>query len=228
MSSRYVDDRNYRSSDTRRRGDRDRDPHPHTRERVESTRETTRRVIDDRSRIIDDRGPTSRRGAPDTQMPDAMDIAVDRRIDSRLDPGMDPRMDIGRDPTRANTASRIDPLRPDRVHDSRSAELQEKYVQDPTTGQLYRQVPARSAYARGADDRDYPDPVPSSRSRTAVDTIMRDDRGRDEPRATLSEYWCMGEGIEREVLQHEICKFLGQDATCRPGENRVGLRDCPG
>src|ERR1700744_6143468 len=200
MSSRYVDDRDYRNSDSRRRGERE----PHPRERVETTRER---------RPIDDRGP-DRRG--DTQMTDAMDIAIDRRVEPRLDPRMDPRIDIGRDTARANTASRIEPLRPDRLVDSRSAEPAEKYVQDPATGQLYRQVPARAAYARG-DDRDYVDPLPS-RSRTAVDTTMRDDR-RDEPRATLSEYWCPGDGIEREVLQHEICKFLGQDATCRPGQD---------
>ncbi|EXJ62781.1 hypothetical protein A1O7_03220 [Cladophialophora yegresii CBS 114405] len=214
MSSRYVEDRDYHRSttDSRRRADRD------PRERVDSTRD----------RRIDDR-PLDR--SRDTHMTDAMDIAIDRRVDPRLDPRMDPRIDIGRDTARANTASRIDPPRPDRMVDSRSAEPIEKYVQDPTTGQLYRQVPARAPYTRG-DDRDYIDPPlprsrtavdpPASRSRTAVDTPMRDDRIRDEPRTALGDYWCPGEGIEREVLQHEICKFLGQDATCRPGQDSRG------
>jgi len=222
MSSRYVDDREYRSSESRRTRDRDRVDHP--RERVEPTRE--RRIIDD---------PRSDR-RPDTQMTDAMDVAIERRgVDPRLDSRLDPRIDIGRDTARANTASRIDP-RPDRMVDSRSAETAEKYVTDPMTGQVYRQVPARSAYPPRGDDRDFVEPPssrsrptvepPASRSRTAVDTPMRDDRGRDEPRATLGEYWCPGEGIEREVLQHEICKFLGQDATCRPGpDSRVCYPD---
>ncbi len=221
MSSRYPDDREYRTSESRRTRDRDRAEHP--RERVEPTRER---------RIIDDPRPDRR---PDTQMSDAMDVAIDRRgADPRLDPRMDPRID-SRDPTRANTASRIDP-RPDRMVDSRSAETAEKYVTDPMTGQVYRQVPARSAYPTRGDDRDYVEPQtsrnrtavepPASRSRIAVDTPMRDDRGRDEPRTTLGEYWCPGEGIEREVLQHEICKFLGQDATCRPGQDSRVCHSC--
>jgi hypothetical protein len=209
--SRY-DDRDYRSSESRRRAERD----SHPRERVEPARER---------RIVEDRG-SDRRG--DTTMTDTMDISIDRRMDPRIDPRKDPRMidprdprmDISRDPARANTASRIEPLRPDRVADSRSAEP-EQYVRDPQTGQLYRQVPAASAYSR-VDDRD-PYDVPPSRSRMTMDTPVREDRDRDrgrdrdEPRATLSEYWLSGDGIEREVLQHEICKFLGQDATCRPG-----------
>ncbi len=111
--------------------------------------------------------------------------------------------------------------------DGRGAETIDKMYTDPMTGQVYRQVPARSGYPH--DDRDYIEPPssrtraivepPASRSRTAVDMPMRDDRGRDEPRTTLGEYWCPGDGIEREVLQHEICKFLGQDATCRPGQD---------
>lgn len=219
--SRYVDDREFRSSESRRNRDRDRvDP----RERIEPTRE--RRVPDD-PRLSDRRADSDRRG--DSQMTDAMDVVIERRTDPRIDPrGMDPRIDMSRDTARANTASRIDP-RPDRMVDSRSAEPNDKYI-DPMTGQMYRQVPARSNFPP-RDDRDYIEPPssrsrttvepPASRSRTNMDTTMRDDRGRDDPRATLSEYWCSGEGIEREVLQIEICKFLGRDATCRPGVERV-------
>lgn len=210
MSSRYVDDREHRSSDSRRNRDRDRaDP----RERVETTRE--RRVVE-----------SSRPERRDTQMTEAMDVDYARRVVDPRDSRMDPRMAIERDTARANTASRID-RGPDRMGDSRSTEPIEKMYTDPMTGQVYRQVPARAGYPR--DDRDYIDPPssrsrttmepPASRSRTAVDVPMRDDRGRDEPRTTLGEYWCPGEGIEREVLQHEICKFLGQDATCRPGQD---------
>lgn len=203
-SRRYADDPDYGRSEprhsTRRELPRERD-----RDRVESTRE---RRIDDRS----DR---------DTRMTDAMDTRMDRldtRIDSRLDSRMDSRMDTIRTDSRdqrANTASRID--RPDRVVDSHSADPEAEIIlQDPTTGQYYRQVrgvPSRSPYA--PEERDYDVP---SRSRAAMDTSMRV-RDPLSLRPENKEYWCPGEGIEREVIQHEICKYLGNDATCRPGRD---------
>ena len=215
--SRYVEDRDHRGDsrrDKRERGD--------PRERIDSTRR--REVVEDHR--SDRRGDTRMTG-------DSMDFTTDPRAEGRMNPRIDSRMmdpmmdqnysrDMGRDTTRANTsASRIDP-RSDRMGDSRSAEPElykdpiSGQYRDPTTGQLYRQVPASLArptgYSRG-DDRDYNEPT--QRSRTATDTAMR-----DEPRATLTEYWCSGDGIEREVLQGEICKFLGPDATCRPGTDR--------
>lgn len=42
-------------------------------------------------------------------------------------------------------------------------------------------------------------------------------RTRDEPRPNYNEYFLPGEGIDREVIQSEICRYLGQDATCKPG-----------
>ena len=54
----------------------------------------------------------------------------------------------------------------------------------------------------------------------------RDPRGgssgdASRKRPALNEYWIDGEGIHREVLQGEICRFLGSDATCRPGDYNV-------
>ncbi|SLM34820.1 hypothetical protein LPUS_03772 [Lasallia pustulata] len=52
----------------------------------------------------------------------------------------------------------------------------------------------------------------------------RDDpRGtRDDPRGSripgLGEYFLPGDGIDRQVLQVELCKFLGSEAIARPGE----------
>lgn len=45
-------------------------------------------------------------------------------------------------------------------------------------------------------------------------------------RAQLNEYFVEGDGIHREVLQMEICRYLGAEATCRPGEynGRQGYR----
>ncbi|KIX98162.1 uncharacterized protein Z520_06242 [Fonsecaea multimorphosa CBS 102226] len=203
MSSRY-DDRDYRGGEPRRR-EREREREP--RERVEpAPRE--RRIIDDHPE----------RRERDTPMSDVMDIGIDRRVEARPDPRMD-RMDIARDPTRANTARSIDPIRSERTVDSRSVEPPERLYQDPATGQMYRQLPPQRYPPR--EDRDYLDPVPPSR-RVPMDATMRDRDEPSRPQLQLSEFWCPGEGIEREVIQHEICKFLGQDATCRPGVDSRG------
>lgn len=39
--------------------------------------------------------------------------------------------------------------------------------------------------------------------------------------APLNEFFVDGEGIHREVMQREICKYLGQDALSRPGTYNV-------
>nr|KAK5434877.1 hypothetical protein LTR18_009976 [Exophiala xenobiotica] len=213
---RYVDDPDYRHSEPRhssRREPRERDH----RERGDSTRD--RRVMDD-PRIDRDSRMSD---VMDTRMDGRMDPRMDPRMDSRMDPRMDTRMDSRTDP-RANTASRLNP-RPDRTADSRNTELDGPGVlyRDPTTGEIYREVrrevPARSPYT--GDEPDYE--APPSRSRTTMDPPMSRDRDGYRPGAPgFSEYFCPGEGIEREVIQHEICKYLGQDATCRPGRNAEG------
>lgn len=58
------------------------------------------------------------------------------------------------------------------------------------------------------------------------DYDRRDQRGdapasRRPAPAPLNEYFIDGEGINREVLQIEICKYLGAEATCRPGDYNV-------
>ena len=42
-------------------------------------------------------------------------------------------------------------------------------------------------------------------------------------RPKLDEFWLDGEGIDRQVLQSSICRFLGSEATSRPFELNV----CP-
>ena len=42
---------------------------------------------------------------------------------------------------------------------------------------------------------------------------------RSEP--PLGEYFLSGEGIDRQVLQSSICRFLGPEATCKPYEHEV-------
>lgn len=45
----------------------------------------------------------------------------------------------------------------------------------------------------------------------------------DAPRggAQLNEFFVDGEGIHREVMQRELCKYLGPDALSRPGTYNV-------
>ena len=62
------------------------------------------------------------------------------------------------------------------------------------------------------------------------ETRARRETARDPPRerrVPLNEYFVDGEGIHREVMQTEICKYLGAEATSRPTEYNVrppGLR----
>ena len=52
----------------------------------------------------------------------------------------------------------------------------------------------------------------------------RQEPARDPARAAkqLNEYFIEGDGISREVLQIDICKHLGPEATSRPGAYNVG------
>ena len=47
------------------------------------------------------------------------------------------------------------------------------------------------------------------------------------PKPRLNDYWIDGEGIHRAVLQTEICRFLGAEATCRPGDYNVRKASFP-
>jgi len=199
MAGRYPrDEPDYRMEprQTARRDARERDPREN---RIESTR--------DNRRIPDDRMDTR-----DTRMNDPLDIRSEPRIDSR------DRIDMRSD-QRTPTSRLMDP-RSDRVPlDTRPTEPEGNNVlmQDPRPTDPYyrndaRPGPPRTTYAR--DERDY-ETVPS-RNRQMEPPISRE---RDPLRPEYTEYFCPGDGIEREVIQHEICKYLGRDATLRTGRN---------
>jgi hypothetical protein len=42
---------------------------------------------------------------------------------------------------------------------------------------------------------------------------------REEPSARYQEYFLPGEDINREVIQFDICRYLGNDATVRPHQH---------
>ena len=207
MSGRYPrDESDYRMEprSSARRDTRERDPRE---ARVETTRE--RRMPDDRMETRDIR------------MSDPMDTRPEPRIDSR------DRMDIR--PDQRTTAARLMDPRSERVPmdgrpadpDSSNVLMQDSRSTDPYYRNEVRTVPARAAYAR--DERDYDVPP---RSRPMDQPIGRE---RDPLRPEYTEYFCPGDGIEREVIQHEICKYLGRDATLRTGRNSEVCRvdGCP-
>lgn len=71
----------------------------------------------------------------------------------------------------------------------------------------------RDGDRRGGEHRDdYPSKRPAQREAAAA-------------RPKLDEFWLDGEGIDRQVLQSSICRFLGSEATSRPFEFNVRLHD---
>jgi hypothetical protein len=51
---------------------------------------------------------------------------------------------------------------------------------------------------------------------------------REEPSSRYQEYFLPGEDIHREVIQYDICRYLGNDATVRPYQHAdVGFSNCP-
>ena len=63
------------------------------------------------------------------------------------------------------------------------------------------------------DTEEYPNKRTAAAARTATTTS----------KVPLNEYFLDGEGIDRQVLQSSICRFLGPEATSRPYEHQV----CP-
>ncbi|ERF70067.1 hypothetical protein EPUS_00254 [Endocarpon pusillum Z07020] len=143
--------------------------------------------------------------------PSRIDSRIDPRADPRVDPRADPRL-LSRGDPRADLRgdprvdARVD-FRPDprEIRDSRD-------IRDPRGESIIDTRDPR--YALSRENRDLRDP--------------RDVYGRDEmdidppPSGRLTTYFLPGEGISREVIQADICRYLGADATCLPARNREG------
>ena len=54
----------------------------------------------------------------------------------------------------------------------------------------------------------------------AARDYQRDSRDREMPKKDTT-FWISNVGINREVIQTEICFFLGNDARVRPGTNEM-------
>lgn len=72
------------------------------------------------------------------------------------------------------------------------------------------------------DERDRRRPVRDDRAPLRDDLPTSSRGGRPE----LNEFFVDGKGIHREVLQREICKYLGPEAFSRPSTYNVRLFTC--
>ncbi len=52
----------------------------------------------------------------------------------------------------------------------------------------------------------------------------RDRRAQQAAQARTNEYFVPKDGIDREVITADICRYLGNDALVRPGQYEVGHR----
>ena len=79
---------------------------------------------------------------------------------------------------------------------------------------------------RGGDLRDDRDRRRGDRGREDQAPPLQRERPRPtKPRQdALNEFFVSGEGINREVLQREICKYLGPEAYSRPSTYNVRRR----
>jgi hypothetical protein len=112
--------------------------------------------------------------------------------DTRMEPRMDPRMDPRMEPRKDVPESYVD-----------SEPLDYRAV--PTaSGGYYIPTPV-------APRGDSPGAAPSRPSQRGEENSSRD-----------QEYFLPGEDINREVVQADICRYLGNDATVRPYQHPDG------
>jgi curved DNA-binding protein CbpA len=62
----------------------------------------------------------------------------------------------------------------------------------------------------------------ASRVGSRGDVPSRPSQGSEGNSSHNQEYFLPGEGINREVIQHDICRYLGNDATVRPYQHSDG------
>lgn len=189
--------------------------------RGEESRHAAVSSREDRHRASDRGDTRERRGLVDERLD---------RTDSRTDPRAermevaDSRMPGRMDARQPNTSTRMDP-RIDRTMEPTGRRREEpQYLRDPRTGQVYAADPYAEPTGRGsypAEDRMARDDPPLRRRGDVVeDTDMRDyDEDFNQP-SKYNNYFVESTGIDREVIQHEICRYLGNDATVRPYQNK--------
>lgn len=173
-------------------------------------REATRGVRRER----DSREPRERDTVRETATRDRRPMEVEpQRVPSRL---IDTDM-LSRDTQRVANAGvpRQDPRAIRTVPAPRDRDDEMMYDTRPTQYPAGREPTGarRTPYEGEFDD------MPAS-----IRPVIDPGRSRDDPRPNYNEYFLPGDGIDREVIQSEICRYLGQDATCKPGAHSDGRR----
>jgi hypothetical protein len=120
-----------------------------------------------------------------------------------------------------DSRDRMEP-REQRRLDGREADRMMDYSRDGRPDLWTTREPlSRSMYAY--PDKMERDDVPSrayiddARERPRPPIDLQSQR-REEPPSRYQEYFLPGEDINREVIQYDICRYLGNDATVRPGQ----------
>ena len=159
-----------------------------------------------------------------------------------MDYAQDTRMGGGRAENRmANTAARMEAPRETITvyRDPQTGQLRDARTHEPLDSSGRPLRPREDYNDRMMMDRDEPAPPPRRRERERDPYDSRapkddyDDYGRGSAKSgyNMNEYFVDGSGIEREVIQHDICRYLGNDATVRKYTKDVRTeawcRNCP-
>jgi hypothetical protein len=128
--------------------------------------------------------------------------------------GRDPREmqreQDSRERMEAREHRRIDGRDSDRMDYTREGYSELRTTRDPASRPVY-------SYA-DQNDRDESPPrgyVDDPRDRRMQPIDLQSGR-REEPSSRYQDYFLPGEDINREVIQYDICRYLGNDATVRP------------
>jgi hypothetical protein len=117
---------------------------------------------------------------------------------------------------------RQDGREPDRMDYPRDGRPDLWTTRDPLSRSMY-------AYADKMERDDVPSRayMDDARERPRPPIDLQSQR-REEPPSRYQEYFLPGEDINREVIQYDICRYLGNDATVRPGQySDVGFHSPP-
>ena len=118
-----------------------------------------------------------------------------------------------RDPVDSKDQRRVDERDSDRMENRRDwySELRSSRQSSARSVNSYSYADERDRGEADLSPRKYMD-YPRDRYTTPADS-QSVGRGRE---SQYQEYFLPGEGINREVIQYDICRYLGQDATVRP------------
>jgi hypothetical protein len=129
------------------------------------------------------------------------------------DPQEMSREQDSRDRTDSANQLRIDVPDPDSREYSRDGYSDLRSTRDSAPRRVYSYADPMDRDDVYPPSRRYTDD-PRDRNREPIH--LQSDFRREEPSSRYQEYFLPGEDINREVIQYDICRYLGNDATVRP------------